>query len=85
MAPGGTLIAEWKGPEPGFYGPRRIAIGPDDSIYVVDQGHNWIARFSSNGRRRRSGAVKVLATANLTILRRSQSIQQPTEFTSPIR
>jgi DNA-binding beta-propeller fold protein YncE len=49
MAPDGTLIAEWKGPEPGFYGPRRIAIGPDDSIYVVDQGHNRIAKFSSNG------------------------------------
>ena len=49
LAPDGTFIAEWKGPEPGFYGPRRIAIGPDDSIYVVDQGHNRIAKFSSNG------------------------------------
>ena len=49
MAPDGTLIAEWKGPEPGFYGPRRIAIGPDDSIYVVDQGHNRIAKFSPDG------------------------------------
>ena len=27
-------------PDAGFYGPRRIAIGPDDSIYVVDQGRN---------------------------------------------
>jgi DNA-binding beta-propeller fold protein YncE len=54
LAPDGTLIAEWKGPEPGFYGPRRIAIGPDDSIYVVDQGHNRIAKFSPDG--------KVLAT-----------------------
>ena len=43
------LVAEWKGPEPGFYGPRRIAIGPDDSIYVVDQGHNRIAKFSPGG------------------------------------
>jgi DNA-binding beta-propeller fold protein YncE len=49
LAPEGTFIAEWKGPEPGFYGPRRIAIGPDDSIHVVDQGHNRIAKFSSNG------------------------------------
>jgi DNA-binding beta-propeller fold protein YncE len=49
MAPDGTFIAEWKGPDPGFYGPRRIAIGPDDSIYVVDQGHNRIAKFNSNG------------------------------------
>jgi DNA-binding beta-propeller fold protein YncE len=49
MAPDGTVVAEWKGPEPGFYGPRRIAIGPDDSIYVVDQGHNRIAKFSADG------------------------------------
>jgi len=49
LAPDGTFIAEWKGPEPGFYGPRRIAIGPDDSIYVVDQGHNRIAKFSADG------------------------------------
>jgi len=38
LAPDGTLIDEWKGPDPGFYGPRRIAIAPDNSIYVVDQG-----------------------------------------------
>ena len=50
LAPDGTFIAEWKGPEPGFYGPRRIAIGPDDSIYVVDQGHTRIAKFSHDGR-----------------------------------
>jgi len=46
----GTFIAEWKGPELGFYGPRRIAIGPDDSIYVVDQGHARIVKFSPDGR-----------------------------------
>src|SRR5437588_613008 len=50
LAPDGTFIAEWKGPDLGFYGPRRIAIGPDDSIYVVDQGHNRIAKFSPDGR-----------------------------------
>jgi DNA-binding beta-propeller fold protein YncE len=50
LAPDGTFIAEWKGPEPGFYGPRRIAIGPDDSIYVVDQGHNRIVKFGADGR-----------------------------------
>ena len=49
LAPDGTFMAEWKGPEPGFYGPRRIAIGADDSIYVVDQGHNRIAKFSPDG------------------------------------
>jgi sugar lactone lactonase YvrE len=45
----GTFIAEWKGPELGFYGPRRIAIGPDNSIYVVDQGHNRVVRFNQDG------------------------------------
>jgi DNA-binding beta-propeller fold protein YncE len=49
LAPDGTFVAEWKGPQPGFYGPRRITIGPDDSIYVVDQGHNRIAKFSPDG------------------------------------
>ena len=49
LKPDGTFIAEWKGPELGFYGPRRIAIGPDDSIYVVDQGHNRIVKFSPDG------------------------------------
>jgi DNA-binding beta-propeller fold protein YncE len=45
----GTFIAEWKGPELGFYGPRRIAIGADDSIYVVDQGHARIVKFGLDG------------------------------------
>ena len=49
LAPDGTFIAELKGPEPGFYGPRRIAIGPGNSIYVVDQGHNRIAKLSADG------------------------------------
>jgi DNA-binding beta-propeller fold protein YncE len=46
LGPGGNLIAEWA---PGFYGPRRIAIGPDDSVYVVDSGHNRIVKFSPDG------------------------------------
>jgi DNA-binding beta-propeller fold protein YncE len=50
LAPDGTFIAEWKGPEPGFYGPRRIAIGPDGSVYVVDQGHSRIAKFGPDGK-----------------------------------
>jgi DNA-binding beta-propeller fold protein YncE len=49
LASDGTFIAEWKGPDPGFYGPRRIAIGPDDSIYVVDQGRTRIVKFGSDG------------------------------------
>src|SRR5206468_12720855 len=49
LALDGTFIAEWKGPQPGFYGPRRIAVGPDDSVYVVDQGRTRIAKFSPEG------------------------------------
>jgi DNA-binding beta-propeller fold protein YncE len=32
-----------------LYGPRRIAIGPDDSIYVVDQGRARIVKFNPDG------------------------------------
>jgi tripartite motif-containing protein 71 len=48
LAPDGTFIAEWAA---GLYlyGPRKIAIGPDDSIYVVDSGRNRIVKFSPNG------------------------------------
>jgi DNA-binding beta-propeller fold protein YncE len=49
LASSGNVIAEWKGPEPGFYGPRRVAIGPDNSIYVVDQGRNRIVKFNPDG------------------------------------
>jgi len=49
LAPDGTVTDEWKGPDPGFYGPRRIALGSDDSIYVVDQGHTRIVKFSPAG------------------------------------
>src|SRR5437867_8390512 len=45
----GTSIAEWKGPELGFYGPRRIAIGADNSIYVVDQGNDRIVKLNPDG------------------------------------
>jgi DNA-binding beta-propeller fold protein YncE len=46
LGPDGTFIAEWA---PGLYGPRRIAIGPDDSIYLVDSGRNRIVKFSPDG------------------------------------
>ena len=49
LAPDGRFIAEVKDPERGFYGPRRIAIGPDDSIYVVDSGNNRIVKFNPDG------------------------------------
>ena len=46
LGPDGTFVAAWA---PGLYGPRRIAIGPDDSIYVVDSGRNRIVKFSPDG------------------------------------
>ena len=46
LGPDGTFIATWA---PGLYGPRKIAIGPDDSIYVVDSGGNRIVKFSPDG------------------------------------
>jgi len=50
LTPEGKFIAEWKGPAPGLYGPRRITISPDDSIYVVNSGHNQIVKFNPDGR-----------------------------------
>jgi tripartite motif-containing protein 71 len=47
--PDETFLAELKGLSPGFYGRRRIAMGPDNSIYVVDQGHARIVRLSADG------------------------------------
>jgi DNA-binding beta-propeller fold protein YncE len=46
LGPDGTFIAEWA---PGLYGPRKIAIGADDSVYVVDSGRNRIVKFSPDG------------------------------------
>jgi DNA-binding beta-propeller fold protein YncE len=46
IGPDGTFIAKWA---PELYGPRKIAIGPDDSIYVVDSGRNRIVKFSPDG------------------------------------
>src|SRR5204862_87792 len=37
-------------PDGGLQTPRDIAIGADNSIYVVDQGHSRIVKFDPNGR-----------------------------------
>jgi DNA-binding beta-propeller fold protein YncE len=58
LDPEGKFLAEWKGPVPGFYGPRRIAIGRDESVYVVDQGRTRIVKFSSDGQVRTSWGSK---------------------------
>jgi DNA-binding beta-propeller fold protein YncE len=45
----GKYLADWKGPDMGFYGPRDIFIGPDDSLYVVDEGHGRIVKMDLDG------------------------------------
>src|SRR5215813_5440972 len=46
FGPNGTFITKWA---PGFYGPRKIAIGHDDSVYVVDSGRNRIVKSNPDG------------------------------------
>ncbi len=46
LGPNGAFIAKWA---PGLYGPRKIVISPDDSLYVVDSGRNRIVKFSPGG------------------------------------
>jgi len=43
--PEGIFMKEFNGPDSGFYGPRDIAIGPNNQIYIVDQGRTRVARF----------------------------------------
>lgn len=43
--PTGQVLKEWKGPDPGFYGPRDITFGPDKKLYIVDQGRTRIVRY----------------------------------------
>jgi sugar lactone lactonase YvrE len=48
LTPDGSFISEWKGPDPGFYGPRKIAVSLDQSFYIVDQGRTRIVRFDKD-------------------------------------
>jgi DNA-binding beta-propeller fold protein YncE len=45
----GRYITEWRGPTPGFYGPRDVWVSADDLVYVVDQGRSRIVKFDQNG------------------------------------
>lgn len=49
LAPDGRFLTEWRGPTPGFYGPRDVWVSADDSVYVVDQGRSRIVKFDPNG------------------------------------
>lgn len=45
----GKFIMQWKGPPPGFYGPRDLWVTSDNFVYVVDQGHARIVKFNAKG------------------------------------
>jgi uncharacterized protein (TIGR03663 family) len=45
----GKFIAEWKA-DPGFWGPRGIAVAPDNSaLYVTDTGNKRVVKFDTQG------------------------------------
>jgi DNA-binding beta-propeller fold protein YncE len=45
----GRFLTEWRGPEPGFYGPRDIWVSSDNFVYVIDQGRSRVVRFDGSG------------------------------------
>jgi DNA-binding beta-propeller fold protein YncE len=45
----GGFVAEWRGTDAGFYGPRDVAIGPDDTLFVLDQGRARVVRRAPDG------------------------------------
>ena len=49
LSASGNFIAEWKGPPPGFYGPRDVWITNDDIVYVIDQGRSRVVKLDGNG------------------------------------
>jgi DNA-binding beta-propeller fold protein YncE len=49
LDPNGRYLTEWRGPAPGFYGPRDVWIASDDTAYVVDQGRSRIVHLDANG------------------------------------
>jgi DNA-binding beta-propeller fold protein YncE len=46
---GGRFVREWRGPAPGFYGPRDLELGPDGVLYVLDQGRGRVVTIGPGG------------------------------------
>jgi DNA-binding beta-propeller fold protein YncE len=44
-----ALVREWRGPDPGFYGPRDIAVGLDGTLFIVDQGRGRVVKLGIDG------------------------------------
>lgn len=45
FASDGNFDKEWRGPQPGLFGPRDIEIGPNGQLYIIDQGQARVVRF----------------------------------------
>lgn len=43
--PDGVFSQEWRTIAGGFYGPRDIEFGPNNMLYIVDQGRTRVVRF----------------------------------------
>ena len=51
FAADGKILKQWTGPEPGFFGPRDIRIGPNKQLYVLDQGRSRVVAFDPESER----------------------------------
>ena len=45
LNPDGTFVKEWIGPDRNFFGPRDLAIGPNNFLFILDQGWGRVVRL----------------------------------------
>jgi DNA-binding beta-propeller fold protein YncE len=50
LDPSGTVVDAWTWEQGQFSKPHGIAIGPDGSVYCVDNGDSTVRKFSADGR-----------------------------------